>query len=418
MKIDRIVAREIYDSEGWPTVQCEIFLENGASVTASVPSGTSVGAYEALEIYDGGSRLGGRGVQKAVESIERQIAPLLIGQAPNALEMDMLMIELDGSDDKSKLGANAILAVSMALYRAEALVEGMDLYEFVAAICGAQTVSMPFPLLNVINGGVHTNNSLRVQEFLLMPVGAQTFRSAFEVAALTFHELGEILKKAGRSIAVGPEGGYACNFKSEREALDLMLEAIERVNAKHAFSCVVALDVAANEFYDAATGLYHWHDTSLTSDELIAFYQELAADYPIYSIEDGLSEDDWDGWQKLTKTFDQKLQIVGDDLIATNVTRIMVASEERAVTSVVIKPNQVGTITETIQAIMIAQERGLNTMVSHRSRDTEDTFIADLAVGSSAGQIKAGSCCRSERVAKYNRLLMIEDTLTFSQFDS
>ncbi len=418
MKIERIIAREIYDSEGWPTVQCEITLDEGGSVIASVPSGTSIGAYEALEMHDGGARFYGKGVQKAIENIELLIAPHFIGQEPNAIEMDIQMIEFDGTDDKSRLGANAILAVSMALYRAEAYVEGMELYELIAAICSSETVSMPFPLLNVINGGAHVHNNLRFQEFLLMPVGAQTFRSAFEVGALTFHELGELLKKLGRSVAVGPEGGYACSFKNEREALDLMLEAIERVNGRHALSCVIALDVAASEFYDESTGLYHWHDKKLTSDELIAYYEELALLYPIYSIEDGLSQDDWQGWQKLTKTFENKLQIVGDDLLATNMQRILLASEEKAVTSVIIKPNQVGTVTEAIQAIMIAQERGLNTIVSHRSRETEDTFIADLAVGTSAGQIKAGSCARSERVAKYNRLLSIEDALTFSQFDA
>lgn len=419
MKIERIIAREIYDSQGWPTVQCEIFLEGGDSVSASVPSGTSVGSHEALEMHDGGARFHGRGVQRAVETIEQLIAPLFIGKEPNALEMDIQMIELDGTDDKSRLGSNAILAVSMALYRAEAFVEGIELYELIAAITGAQTVSIPFPLLNVINGGAHISNNLRIQEFLLMPIGAQTFRSAFEVAALTYHELGEILKKLGRSVAVGPEGGYACNFKNEREALDLLLEAIDRVNSRHALSCVLALDVAASEFYDAASGLYHWHEKAMTSDELIAYYQELATHYPIYSIEDGLSQDDWEGWQKLTKVFEQKLQVVGDDLTATNLNRIVLASENpAAVTSVIIKPNQVGTITETIQAIMVSKERGINTIVSHRSRETEDTFIADLAVGTSAGQIKAGSCSRSERLAKYNRLLAIEDVLTFSQFDS
>ncbi len=418
MKIERIIAREIFDSEGWPTVQCEIFLENGESVKASVPSGISVGSYEALEMYDGGSRFQGRGVRKAVQNIEQIIAPHFIGEEPNAIEMDLKMVELDGTEDASRLGSNALLAVSMALYRAEAYCEGIELYEFIAALTDAQTVSIPFPLLNVINGGAHVSNGLRIQEFLLMPIGTQTFRSAFEVAVMTFHELGELLKKKGRSTAVGPEGGYACSFKSEREALDLMLEAIEQVNSRHALSCVMALDVAASQFYDEATGLYHWHDKTLNSDELIAYYEELVSQYPIYSIEDGLSQDDWEGWQTMTRVFDQKIQIVGDDLLATNADRIITASEERAVTSVIIKPNQVGTVTQTIQAIMLCKERGLHTIVSHRSHETEDTFIADLAVGTSSGQLKAGSCCRSERVAKYNRLLAIEDTLTFSQFDA
>ena len=413
MKIERVVGRELYDSAGWPTVGCEIFLENGASVHASVPIGTSVGAHEAVELYDGGSRLCGKGMRRAVENIDQLIAPILVGQDPSALDMDLKMIELDGTPEKSRLGANTLLAVSMALYRAEALCEGMDLYEFIAVLMDEDTVSIPFPLLNVINGGAHTDNNLRIQEFMLMPIGAPTFRSAFEVSVLVFHELGELLKSLDKSTSLGMEGGYACNFRNEREALDLLLEAIERVNNRQPLSCVIALDIAASQFYNPETGLYQWHDRQLTTDEMIDFYADLVKQYPIYSIEDGLSQDDWFGWVALTQMLKEKVQIVGDDLFATDITRIIRGSEEQAATSVIIKPNQVGTITETLQAIAVAKNFGLHTIVSHRSADTEDTFIADLAVGTSAGQIKAGSCARSERVAKYNRLLTIEDELTF-----
>ena len=359
----------------------------------------------------------GRGVQQAIENIEHIIAPILVGHEPQALEMDLKMIELDGTPNKSRLGANAILAVSMAVYRAEALCENMQLYEFIATLMDETTVSLPFPLLNVINGGAHTDNNLRIQEFMLMPIGAHTFRSAFEVAVLVFHELGVILKSLDKSTAVGMEGGYACNFRTEREALDLLCEAITRVNNKHSLSCVIALDIAASQFYDPVTGLYQWHDRQLTTHEMIAFYEDLVRQYPIYSIEDGLSQDDWQGWIDLTRTLKEKVQIVGDDIFATDIYRISKGSDDHVATSVLIKPNQVGTITETLQAIAVSKQKGLHTIISHRSADTEDAFIADLAVAISAGHIKAGSCTRSERLAKYNRLLTLEDELTFSLLD-
>ncbi len=415
MKIERIIAREIFDSSGWPALECELHLENGAFVISSVPAGSSIGTYEAVELRDGGTRLGGRGLQKAIYNIEHVIAPVLVGQQLAALEMDMRMIELDGTLDKSRLGANALLAVSMALYRAEALVEGVELYEFIAALFDAQTVSMPYPLLLVIDGGIHATNALPIQEIMIMPVGAQTFRSAFEVTVLVFQEFGELLKKRGKSTAVGKESGYAWDVKNEREALDLLFEAIDRVNKIHTLSCVIALDVAASQLYDPSTELYRWHDKRLTSDEMIAMYQDWVAHYPIYALEDGLNQDDWFGWMKLTQALERKAQIVGDDLTVTDSERIALAAEEKAVTSVIIKPNQVGTIIETLQAISTAKSKGLNTILSHRSSETDDTFIADLAVGTSAGQIKAGSC---RRPAKYNRLLVIEDTLTMSVFDT
>jgi enolase len=418
MKIKHILGREIFDSRGWPTVQCEIILENDQSVLASVPAGISTGDYEAVELRDGGKRLFGQGVLKAISNIDQIIAPVLVNHEPNAIEMDLKIIELDGTADKSRLGANAMLAVSTALYKAEALVEGLEPYELIAALMDEDTVSIPYPLINIINGGLHANNNLQIQEFLIVPIGAPTFRSAFEMGVLVYHELKELLKSNGKSVAVGEEGGFACDFKSDYEALDFLLAAIERVSEQHPLSCVIALDMAASYFYDTETHLYKWRDKHLTSDEMIAFYQELIGKYPIYSIEDGLSQDDWQGWAAMTKALENKVQVVGDDLFATNIYRIALGVEEHAATSVIIKPNQIGTITETLQAIHFSKSYGLNTIVSHRSAETEDSFIADLAVGSSAGQIKAGSCARGERLAKYNRLLGIEDTLTLGLLDS
>ncbi len=414
MKIKRVAAREIYNSEGWPTVQCELFLENGMSVNASVPSGTSVGIHEAVEFRDGGMRLNGKGVLKAVENIELKIAPLILGQSPKALEMDLRMIELDGTPDKSKLGANAILAVSMALYRAEALCEGVELYELFAELLDMDSVTMPFPFLNLINGGVHANNGLRIQEFMVVPTGGQSFRASFERGVEVFHALGELLRKEGKSTAVGIEGGYVGGFANEKEALDLLFAAVKEVNAKQEFECALALDIAASSFYSAETGLYQWGDDQYTSDQMIAYYEGLISQYPICSLEDGLSQDDWEGWKKLTQALGDTVQIVGDDLCVTDVYRIVKAADEQAATSVIIKPNQVGTITEVLQAISFSKHKGLQAIVSHRSLETEDSFIADLAIGTNAGQIKAGSSCRSEHLAKYNRILAIEDELTFA----
>jgi enolase len=418
MKIVRIIGREVYDSRGWPTIQCELFLENGQSVLSFVPSGLSTGMYEAIELRDGGKRLCGKGVLKAIENIEQVIAPQLVGKEPQAVEMDLKMIEIDGTQNKSRLGANAMLAVSMALYRAEALIEDVKLYELIAYVMEADSVSLPFPLLNIINGGAHASNNLQIQEFMVVPVGAPNFRSAFEVGVLVFHELGSLLKARNKSLAVGDEGGFACNFSSDTEAFDILLEAIEKVNNTHTLSCVIAIDVAASQFYNTVTKRYRWHDKQLTSDEMIDFYQDLTKKYPIYSIEDGLSEDDWASWVKMTKVLENKTQVVADDLFVTNIYRIMEGSDEHAANSVIIKPNQVGTITESLQAIKLCKSQRLNTIVSHRSGETEDTFIADLAVGSSAGQIKAGGCCRSERIAKYNRLLTIEDELALMILDA
>lgn len=412
MKIAKITAREIYNSAGWPTIECQIFLDNGQSVKASVPAGTSTSNYEAIDLRDGGSRLLGKGVQRAIENIEQIIAPVLTGQELQILDMDSKIIELDGTPNKSRLGANATLAVSMALYRAGALVSGVELFEFIAYMLGADTVNIPIPMLNFINGGMHANNNLQIQEFLIMPVGATSFRYAFEVAATLYQELRESLLLKNKSVAVGQEGGFAGDFKNEFEALDILVEVIEKVQKTTTVNCVIGLDVAASTFFDVDTQLYNWNNKKLVSDEMIELYMQLVSKYPIYSIEDGLSEDDWQGWVKMTKALENKAQIIGDDLFATDISRISIGAQEHAATGVIIKPNQIGTITETLQAIQLSKSQQLITVVSHRSQETCDSFISDLAVGTSVTQIKAGACARSERLAKYNRLLTIEDDLS------
>ncbi len=417
MKISRIIGREIYDSRGWPTVQCELTLDNGETIISSVPSGKSVSSFEAVELRDGGDRLRGKGVLKAIENLE-QLAPLFVGSVPRGVDMDLRIIEVDGTADKSKIGANASLALSMALYKAEAVVEGLSLFELIAYVMDADTVTMPFPMINVINGGAHASNALRIQEFMIVPVGAPSFRSAFEAAVLVYHELHDILQEHNKTTCVGDEGGFASQFTDDLQALDILVEALERVNGKHSHSSILALDVAASQFYDPVDKLYTWGNKKLTSSELISFYETLTEKYPIYSIEDGLSEMDIDGWKQMYARLENKVQLVGDDLFATNIHRIAAAVDENIANSVIIKPNQVGTITEALQAIELCKSVGFSTIVSHRSGETEDTFIADLAVGASAGQIKAGACCRGERLAKYNRLLAIEDTLSFALLDS
>ena len=412
MKIAQVTARELYDSQGWPTVQCEIILDTGEFVTATVPRGTSVGRYEAIEMRDQESRMDGKGMHKAVEIIESVIAPLLKGEEPRALELDLRIIELDGTADKSRLGANSMLAVSQALYRAEALWHDIELFELFAALYNVDTVTMPIPMLNVINGGAHASNNLAIQEFLIVPVGAPTFRAGLELGITVYHELGKVLRGLGKSTAVGLEGGYASSFANEYEALDILSEVVERINAQYTTSCMIALDMAASQ-WTVEEGLYLWHQNVYTTDEMIDLYKDLVNRYPLYSIEDPLGQDDWAGWQKLSQELANRVQLVGDDIFATNVQRIARGIQEKTATAAIIKPNQIGTVTEALQAIMFCKDHQINTIVSHRSSETEDTFIADLVVGTSAGQFKAGAPCRSERMSKYNRLLVIEDTLTF-----
>lgn len=417
MKITQIIAREIFDSRGFPTVECEVVLDNDVVVIASVPAGKSLGGDEARELRDGGPRLQGKGVRKAVEIIENIIAPELIGKEPDVISCDMRLLELDGTPDKSKLGANTILAVSMAVCKAQAGRYELQLYELIARLCGYESVSLPFPMFNIINGGLHADNNLAIQEFMIMPAGTQNFATSLESAATVFHELGRILKKKGKKVLLGDEGGYAADFTDEREALDFIMEAIENTKNEREGDVLLALDVAASTFYDTQKQTYRWHESKWGSQDLVDYYAQLVATYPIYSIEDGIAEHDYDGWQRLMAQLGDSTQLVGDDLFVTNVERIAQGIEHGWANAALIKPNQVGTVTQTLQAIKLCKENGMNLVVSHRSGETEDTFIADLAVGTSAGQIKAGGCARGERVAKYNQLLRIEDLLMRSALE-
>jgi enolase len=411
MIIKSIIGREIYDSRGWPTVQCDITLEDGFTCSASVPTGVSQGNYEAKKLYDGGDRLWGRGVTKAVEIIDSIIAKKFVGRKPHAIDMDLELLALDGTPNKAYLGANTLLAVSMAIYRAHAYLENTELFEFIGHICGASTVSVPFPFFNLINGGMHARNALNIQEFMVVPVGTSDFRKALEIGATVFHELGEVLQKRNKQISFGDEGGYACSFTNEIEALDCLMEALELVQQKYNFFALIALDIAASTFYDHVSKCYVWSGQLLPTEELVEIYETLIERYPICSIEDGLADNDWDGWAHMYKRIGEKIQIFGDDIFATNLERIAQGIEQKIAHGAVIKPNQIGTVTETLQAISLCQKNNFATFISHRSGDTEDSFIADLAVGVSSGHIKSGAPCRSERLVKYNRLLAIEDYL-------
>lgn len=411
MKIKSLIGREVYDSRGWPTVQCEIVLEDDVAIVATVPTGLSQGSYEAKKICDGGERFGGRGVHKAVEHINTIIAPAFIGKKPHAIDMDLELIALDGSSNKARLGANALLAVSMAIYRAHAYNERVELFEFIGHICGAHSVALPFPFFNVINGGMHANNGLQLQEFMVVPVGTENFRQAMEVGVTIFHELGDVLKQRDKQIVFGDEGGYACAFESDIDALDCLTQALERVHQKYNFYALIALDCAASTFYDHVSKRYLWNGELIMAEELIELYEQLIGRYPLCMIEDGLAEDDWEGWSYFKQRIGEKVQLMGDDLVVTNPERIARAIECNAIHGAIIKPNQIGTVTEALQAITLCQKHSIATLISHRSGDTEDTFIADLSVGTSAGQIKSGAPRHSERLAKYNRLLAIEDYL-------
>ncbi len=418
MKIRQLIGREIFDSRGLPTLACDLILEDGRSVTASVPAGTSRGSGEAIEMRDGGERLMGMGLKKAIDILEQKIAPRFVGHLPELVQMDLQLIEMDGTLTKEKFGANTLLAVSMAVAKAQALINGVELYELVAELCDLGSVSLPLPMFNMINGGAHANSGLQIQEFMVVPVHAPTFRIAMESAAILFHTLGNLLKKKKKSTAVGLEGGFAADFKSEHEALDLLMEGLEQTKNDREGNFVLALDVAATQFYDSKKKRYRFQGEEKTTEQMIAFYEKLADEYPIYSIEDGLSEDDWDGWIAMQKALGSDVQLVGDDIFVTNPQKIAQGIEKNAAGAVLIKPNQIGTITETLQAIKLCKEYDMNVIISHRSGETNDSFIADLAVGTSAGLIKAGGCSRGERLAKYNRLLRIEDMLVLSMLNS
>lgn len=411
MQIADIKAREILDSRGNPTVEVDLVLESGFITTAAVPSGASTGAHEALELRDGDkSRYLGKGVLKAIDNIHKIILPEVRGH--NVLEqkaLDDMMISLDGTADKSKLGANAILAVSMAAAKAGAEYSGLPLYRYLG---GTGATELPVPMLNIINGGAHADNSVDLQEFMIMPVGAPNFAEALRYSAEIFHTLKSVLKQKGYSTAIGDEGGFAPNLKSNEEALQVIMEAIEKAGYKAGEHILIAMDAAATEFFH--DGAYVFRKSSkevLTPEKMVEFYARMVEKYPIISIEDGLAEDDWKGWKLITEKLGEKIQLVGDDLFVTNPLRLQQGFDKNIANSILIKLNQIGTVTETIETIKMAQKRGYTAVVSHRSGETEDTFIADLAVAMCAGQIKTGSVSRSERIAKYNRLLRIEEEL-------
>lgn len=406
--IDSIVAREVLDSRGTPTVEAEVLLEGGATGRAIVPSGASTGAHEAHELRDGDAkRYFGKGVLQAVSNVEEKIAPALLGlSALDQGTVDAAMRELDGSDNKSALGANAVLAVSMAVARAAANGVGLPLYRYLG---GPMATLLPVPLMNVINGGAHTSNNLDFQEFMLVPHGASSFREALRMGAEVFHTLKGLLSAQGLSTAVGDEGGFAPDLAGNDAAGALLIQAIEKAGYRPGDQISLALDVASSEFYKG--GRYAFGGGSYTSAEMVDQLAQLVSRYPIISIEDGLAEDDWEGWGLLTERLGKTVQLVGDDLFVTNSSRLQRGIDQGIANSILIKVNQIGTLTETLQAIDLASRAGYTSVISHRSGETEDTTIADLAVATRAGQIKTGSLSRSDRVAKYNQLLRIEDEL-------
>ncbi|PZP40271.1 MAG: phosphopyruvate hydratase [Pseudomonas fluorescens] len=410
--ISRLHAHEILDSRGNPTVRVMLTLSNGTTVSACVPSGASTGEHEAVELRDGDkSRYLGKGVLKACQNVNDIIAPALIGQSPlNQAAIDQQMIALDGTENKGKLGANAILGVSLAVARAGAATAGLPLYAYLG---GAGARRLPVPMMNIINGGKHADNSVDFQEFMIMPVGFTTFNEALRAGTETFHHLAKILKKKGYSTAVGDEGGFAPNLKSNEEACEVIIEAITAAGYTPGKDIAIAMDVAASSFYEKDTngGVYNLADSGAgykTREEMIAMYTDWCQRYPIISIEDGLDENDWDGFATLTKTIGDKVQIVGDDLFVTNPTFVNKGIEKKSANAVLMKLNQIGTVSETLEAIQSCHSAGWRYVISHRSGETEDAFIADVAVATASGQIKTGSACRSERMAKYNRLLEIE----------
>ena len=411
--IDGIFAREIIDSRGYPTVEAEVLLSDGTKGRAAVPSGASTGQHEALEKRDGDkNRYLGKGVLKAVLNINEVIDPELRGMSvEEQTAIDDALLMLDGTPSKSRLGANALLAVSLACARAAANYFNAPLYRHLG---GRKARKMPVPMMNILNGGAHANNNVDIQEFMVMPVAGASFSETLRIGVEIFHHLGGILQDAGHITSVGDEGGYAPNLGSDTEALETVMLAIERAGYRPGEDVLLALDVAASELYDEKSGHYEFKKSSrppMEASDLIGMYKEWSDKFPIYSIEDGLAEDDWAGWQDLTRTLGSRLQLVGDDLFVTNRERLKRGIKEKSANSILIKLNQIGTLTETIKTIELAVEEGFTTVISHRSGETEDTFIADLAVATSAGQIKTGSASRSDRVAKYNQLLRIEDEL-------
>ena len=408
--INDIFAREIMDSRGNPTIEVEVFLEDGTVGRAAVPSGASTGVYEAVELRDGDkSRYLGKGVLKAVDNVNTIISPELIGfDATDQAGIDLLMIDLDGSANKGKLGANAILGVSMAVAKAAAQSLGLPLYQYLG---GFNAKELPVPMMNILNGGEHADNNVDIQEFMIMPVGAPTFREALRMGAEVYHSLKAVLKGRGLNTAIGDEGGFAPNLSSNEEALKVIIEAIEKAGYKPGEDIFLAMDVASSEIYQDGKYNLAGEGITKTAAEMVAFYEELVAKYPIISIEDGMAEDDWEGWKLLTEKLGDKIQLVGDDLFVTNTKRLKMGIDQDIANSILIKVNQIGTLTETFETIEMAKRAGYTCVISHRSGETEDATIADIAVAVNAGQIKTGAPTRSDRIAKYNQLLRIEEEL-------
>lgn len=411
--LESIKALQVIDSRGNPTVQVEVTTEGGFSGISMVPSGASTGSFEAVELRDKTQEFMGKGVKKAVNNVNTKIAEKLIGM--NVYEqrnIDKALIELDGTNNKGNLGANATLAVSIAVARAAANSLGLSLYNYIG---GINANELPIPMMNILNGGKHSDNNINIQEFMIMPIGNRTFSERLRIGVEVYHTLKKVLKEKGYSVAVGDEGGFAPNLKSEEEAIECILEAVEKVGYKPKEDIGIALDVASTEMYEEAKkigkdGYYFWKTNVLkTKEEMVEYLIDLANKYPIISIEDGLAEEDWESWKVLTDKLGDKVQIVGDDLFVTNLERLNKGIQEKIANAIIIKPNQIGTLTETLDTIELAKKNGYKTIIAHRSGETEDTTIADLAVAINAGQIKTGAPCRSDRVAKYNRLLNIEE---------
>jgi enolase len=410
-RISEIKARQILDSRGNPTVEVDVLCDNGAFGRAAVPSGASTGKHEAVELRDeDDKKYMGKGVLKAVENVNKKIREKLIGLDVTEQQLiDHVMIDLDGTENKSKLGANAILGVSLAVAKAGAVETGQDLYRYIG---GVNATTLPIPLMNILNGGSHADNSIDFQEFMIVPVGAPTFSEAIRMGTEVFHNLKSVLKKKGMSTNVGDEGGFAPNIASNEEAIKIVIQAIEKAGYRPGEDIYIAMDAATSEFYK--DGVYHFHKSTgdkLTSAQMVDFWADWAKKYPIISIEDGLDEDDWSGWKLLTEKLGDKIQLVGDDLFVTNVKRLQQGIDKGIANSILVKVNQIGSLTETINAVELAKLNGYTSVMSHRSGETEDTTIADLAVALNCGQIKTGSASRSDRIAKYNQLLRIEESL-------
>lgn len=411
--IEEVFAREILDSRGNPTIEVEVYLEDGSVGRAAVPSGASTGAFEAVELRDEDEdRFMGKGVLTAVENVNEIIAYEIEGM--NALDqaaIDMTLIDLDGTENKSRLGANAILGVSMAVAHAAAESLGIPLYQYLGGVNGKV---LPTPMMNILNGGQHADNNVDIQEFMIMPVGAESFRQAVQMGAEIFHNLKKVLKAKGMNTAVGDEGGFAPNLSSNEEAIKVIMEAVKNAGYEPGKEVMLALDVAATELYDEKTGMYQFEGTQKKAEEMIAYYEMLTTKYPVISIEDGLSEEDWEGWKLMTEKLGKKVQLVGDDLFVTNTERLSKGIELGVANAILVKVNQIGTLTETLDAIEMAKRAGYTAIVSHRSGETEDVTISDLVVATNAGQIKTGAPSRTDRVAKYNQLLRIEEMLDYT----